>query len=663
MQAWIHDAVRTPRGKARPDGGLAAHTPQELVGRLVAALAARGHEPRTVGSLVLGCVGQIGDQGGNIALVSKLHAGIDERASAFTLNNYCVSGLTAIGHAALRVAGRPTAALAGGVEMMSRVPFMADKAAYYGDASFPKRSRYVPVVLAADRLADEQGIARTELDRLALLSQQRAAAAEAVPALGASRIAIDGLAIDECVRPQTTAESLAAMAPGFAALAAQYSDALEGPIDHRHTIAHAPPVCDGAGLALVGGTPADGAGRKARARILAYAESGGDPRASLLAGLAFSIFYSVMGLPLGWVADRWSRRLLIVVGMISWSIMTALCGLATGFLGLFIARIGVGIGEAALSPAAYSLISDYFPPERRARAISAYAMGPYLGSGLALIIGGQVIELAEGMGDVAVPGVGVLAPWQLVFLVVGLPGVLIALLFLLIREPERRGLAPRGSDLSLLAFIGGRRTLFLLLFLGFSVFGIAGISYLVWIPAVFMRVHGWTAGDIGLAYGSILLLTSVPGVFVGGWVSDRLTARGRVDAPITVAAMVMFALVPLVLVTPLHPDPTTTLVLLAVTSFGFGMLNGLPGTALQSVVPNQLRGQIIAAYFLIGTMMSLGSGPTLVAWVSDSLLGGPMQIGVSLATVGAVATLASATMLWVSRTGFREAVEVARQWR
>lgn len=300
MQAWIHDAVRTPRGKARPDGGLAAHTPQELVGRLVTALESRGHDPRTAVSLVLGCVGQIGDQGGNIALVSKLHAGIDERASAFTLNNYCVSGLTAIGHAALRVAGRPTAALAGGVEMMSRVPFMADKAAYYGDASFPKRSRYVPVVLAADRLADEQGIARTELDRLALLSQQRAAAAEAVPALGASRIAIDGLAIDECVRPQTTAESLAAMAPGFAALAAQYSDALEGPIDHRHTIAHAPPVCDGAGLALVGGTPADGAGRKARARILAYAESGGDPRASLLAGLtAMQAALAEAGLTLG----------------------------------------------------------------------------------------------------------------------------------------------------------------------------------------------------------------------------------------------------------------------------------------------------------------------------------------------------------------------------
>jgi acetyl-CoA C-acetyltransferase len=300
MQAWIHDAVRTPRGKARPDGGLAAHRPQELVGHLVEALAARGREPRKVGSMLLGCVGQIGDQGGNIALVSKLHAGVDDRASAFTLNNYCVSGLTAIGHAALQVAGRPAIALAGGVEMMSRVPFMGDKAAYYSDASFPKRSRYVPVVLAADRLADEQGIARTELDRLALLSQQRAAAAEAVPALAASRIPVGALAVDECIRPQTTAESLAAMTPGFAALAAQYADALEGPIDHRHTIAHAPPVCDGAGLALVGGTSQDGTGRKARARILAYAESGGDPRASLLAGLtAMQVALAEAGLALG----------------------------------------------------------------------------------------------------------------------------------------------------------------------------------------------------------------------------------------------------------------------------------------------------------------------------------------------------------------------------
>jgi MFS family permease len=387
-----------------------------------------------------------------------------------------------------------------------------------------------------------------------------------------------------------------------------------------------------------------------------------DTQFSLLAGLAFSIFYSVMGLPLGWLADRMSRRLIILVGMIAWSIMTALCGLATSFLALFLARVGVGIGEAALSPAAYSLISDHFPPERRARAISAYAMGPYLGAGLALIIGGQVIEAASRFGSIELAGLGVFEPWQIVFFAVGLPGIVIALLFLLIREPERRGLAPKSADIGLIAFIGRRRTLFLLLFLGFSVFGIAGISFLVWIPAVAIRVHGWSPGDIGLAYGVILLLLSVPGVYVGGWISDLLTTRGLIDAPLIVAITVMLSLTPLVVITPIMDDITWMLATLSLVSFGFGMLNGLPGTTLQLVVPNQLRGQIIAAYFLIGTMMSLGIGPTIVAFVSDTFLGGPSQIGVSLAIVSGITIVASAAMLNYCREGFREAVLIAREW-
>jgi acetyl-CoA C-acetyltransferase/acetyl-CoA acyltransferase len=212
-----------------------------------------------------------------------LHAGVADDAYAFTLNNYCVSGLTAIGHAAMQVAaGNLDRALAGGVEMMSRVPFLGDNASYYTDASFPKRTRFIPVVLAADRLAEAQGISRGQLDAVSLVSQQRSGAAEATPALCASRIALGGLAADECIRPQTTAASLAAMLPSFAPLAVQYAAALDGPIDHRHTIGHAPPICDGAGLALVGGAP--GAAARPRARIMAYAESGGDPHASLLAG-------------------------------------------------------------------------------------------------------------------------------------------------------------------------------------------------------------------------------------------------------------------------------------------------------------------------------------------------------------------------------------------
>ena len=283
--AYLYDAVRTPRGKARADGGLAHMKPQELVAGLVDGLQARGREPRNVQALVLGCVDQVGDQGGNIALVSKLHAGVADDAYAFTLNNYCVSGLTAIGHVATQVAaGNLDRALAGGVEMMSRVPFLGDNASYYTDASSPPRTRFLPVVLAADRLAEQEGVSREQLDAVALVSQRRTGAAEADPALTASRVALGGLSRDECARPHSTAQSLAAMAPGFAALAAQYADALDGPIDHRHTIGHAPPICDGAGLALIGGAPK--AADKPRARILGYAESGGDPRASLLAGFS-----------------------------------------------------------------------------------------------------------------------------------------------------------------------------------------------------------------------------------------------------------------------------------------------------------------------------------------------------------------------------------------
>jgi len=204
---------------------------------------------------------------------------------AVSLNRMCGSGQQAIHFASQAIlAGDMDLAIAGGVEMMSRVPFLGDNATYYTDTSMPKRTRFIPVVLAADRLAEAEGISRDQLDAVSLVSQQRAGAAEANPALTASRIPLGGLGIDECARPQTTAASLAAMPPSFAALAAQYADALEGPIDHRHTIGHAPPICDGAGLALIGGAPT--AGNRPRARILGCAESGGDPYASLLAGFS-----------------------------------------------------------------------------------------------------------------------------------------------------------------------------------------------------------------------------------------------------------------------------------------------------------------------------------------------------------------------------------------
>ncbi len=281
-EAFLHVALRTPRGRARPDGGLASETPHGLVAHLVDAMEARGAEPRgRAERMTLGCVGQVGAQGGHIALVAKLKAELPDDVAVHTLNNFCASGLSAIGAAAAAVAsGQAQWALGGGVEMLSRVAFMADKADYYTAADMPPDRRYIQVALAADMLAEKEGITRAELDAVAMTSQARAAAAEDKPELLASRIAVAGLDREEAVRPMTP-ERLQALPPAFPALAEGYRDILgDRVIDHRHSVAHAPPMTDGAGLALVG--PREGA----IARIVAHVEVGGDPWDSLTAGFA-----------------------------------------------------------------------------------------------------------------------------------------------------------------------------------------------------------------------------------------------------------------------------------------------------------------------------------------------------------------------------------------
>lgn len=280
MSVLIFDAVRTPRGKARPDGGLAKKTPHGLVAHLARAIEGRGNDPGSVDRLTLGCVGQVGAQGGHIGMVAKLACGLPDRVTAHSINNYCASGLSAIGQAAAAIAaGQIDRALAGGVEMMSRVPFMADGADYYTATDFVAARRYIPVAVAADLLAIKERVDRAVLDSVAATSQARAMAAEGAPALTASRIPVGGLDREEAART-TSPETLARMPPAFATMAAGYAEALGGKaIDHRHTVAHAPPMTDGAGLALIG---RDGDG--ARARILGYAEAGGDPRDSLTAG-------------------------------------------------------------------------------------------------------------------------------------------------------------------------------------------------------------------------------------------------------------------------------------------------------------------------------------------------------------------------------------------
>ncbi|WP_440958676.1 acetyl-CoA C-acyltransferase [Oceanicaulis sp. LC35] len=303
MDMYIYDAVRSPRGKSKPNGGLAALTPHELVRQLIAALAERnGDQVATeAASLTLGCVGQIGAQGGHLALVSRIHAELPPSVRALTINNFCVSGLTAIGLAAQDglVSGDDRLRLAGGVEMMSRVPFMGDGAFYYDDPETARRLNYVPVVLSADLLATMEGFEKADLDRVTARSHQRAAAAwerGGLTEVIAMRDAEGEIALahDECVRSSTTEDSLARMEPAFVEMGAQGFDKImvdNAPgvdaIRHVHSVANCPPTCDGAGLSLIGSRAAgERMGLKPRARIKAMAEASADPTLQLTAGFA-----------------------------------------------------------------------------------------------------------------------------------------------------------------------------------------------------------------------------------------------------------------------------------------------------------------------------------------------------------------------------------------
>lgn len=386
-----------------------------------------------------------------------------------------------------------------------------------------------------------------------------------------------------------------------------------------------------------------------------------DTQVSLLAGLAFSIFYTLMGVPIARLADQKNRRAIIAVGITFWSLMTALCGAARNFWQLFLARVGVGVGEATLSPAAFSIIADYFPKDKLARAISVYSMGVYFGAGLALIIGGAVVALVSGAGPVQVPLLGEVRPWQLTFFFVGLLGLPIVLLMFTVREPARRNLdgkvatqvSAQSSLAELRAFVRENFATLSRHFLAFSCIGIGIAGYMVWTPTLFIRTFGWDAPQAGLMYGAILFVAGTAGVYAGGWAADWLERRGRRDAILRAAMYGGIATVPFAVATPLMPTPALAVVGLAVTSFGLAFPQGLPAAAIQVITPNPLRAQVTALYFLVGNLIALGLGPTLVALVTDFVFEDPMQLRYSLTIISAIMIPLGVLLCYVALKPYR----------
>jgi MFS family permease len=393
-----------------------------------------------------------------------------------------------------------------------------------------------------------------------------------------------------------------------------------------------------------------------------------DTQVSLLGGLAFSIFYTTLGIPIARLADRAHRRNLMAVGLAFWSAMTAACGLARSFWGLFAARVGVGVGEAALSPAAFSLLADYFPPRRLALAISVYSMGLYFGAGLALMIGGSVVKLVAGASVRELPVIGTVFPWQLTFFAVAALGLPVLLLMFLIREPARRGLlAPKteharpssSSWPALRLFLRTNARTLTCHITAFTLFGVAINCYLFWAPTLMMRTHGWDAPRAGFTIGAMLFGLGTAGVFAGGWFAGQLATSGRRDAILRAAFYGMLAGAPFLLATPLLDDSMLATIGLGAAVFFMAFPQGLPSAALQVVTPNRLRAQMTAIYFFIGNLVASGLGPTIPALLGDYVFRDPAQLRYALFAVEAVAIPLSLAVLCLGFRPYQASVERA----
>ncbi|MFP5306056.1 MAG: spinster family MFS transporter [Gammaproteobacteria bacterium] len=384
-----------------------------------------------------------------------------------------------------------------------------------------------------------------------------------------------------------------------------------------------------------------------------------DTQMSLLMGLSFALFYTILGIPLARIADSRSRRGLIAAGIVVWSAMTAACGLAKQYWQLLLFRVGVGVGEAALSPAAYSMIADYFPPERRASAMSVYSMGIFLGSGIAFLLGGLVVQYAAAQGTLVLPLVGDVRPWQLVFLILGASGVVFSFAFLLVREPPRQGVVVGQSSMpfrEVVAYLWTHRRTVLNHNIGFALLALCSYGTTAWIPTYFIRTHGWSAAQIGIVFGLLVTVFSSAGIIFGGRLVDRRVKRGEPDAALRVGVLAAVLTMLGGALYLLAPNGTLAAIALVPPVFALAMPFGAAPAALQEIVPNRMRGQTTAVYLFMTNMIGLGIGPTAIALFTDYVFADDNMLRWSMLIVGSAACLASVLFLTAGCKPYRETV-------
>src|SRR6187402_3263333 len=349
-----------------------------------------------------------------------------------------------------------------------------------------------------------------------------------------------------------------------------------------------------------------------------------DTQISLLIGFAFVLFYVLAGIPIARFIDRGPRKWIVASAIAFWSVMTAACGLAQNYWQLLAARMLVGVGESCNAPGTYSMTSDIFPREKLATPISVIGIGTVAGSGMALLVGGWLIGWLTGLGPQSFPLVGTLKPWQMTFVLVGLPGVLWALLFLAtVPEPPRRATA--GAEApgfgETLRYLWARRDAFGPMFLANGIKAMLSFGVTVWSPVFFERKFGYAPGEPGPTLGIISLVVSPIGLVLGGWLAQRMAASGRKDANMRMVFYVTIPLIPVAVLFPLVDQTWLAFALVGLSLMLGSMGSGPANAAIQSITPGRMRGTTTAIYIAVYNVIGYGLGPLVVGWFNDNVFG------------------------------------------
>ncbi|MCU0759747.1 MAG: MFS transporter [Steroidobacteraceae bacterium] len=380
----------------------------------------------------------------------------------------------------------------------------------------------------------------------------------------------------------------------------------------------------------------------------------------LLQGLAFGLFYATVGVPLGLMVDRHSRRLIVIGGVGLWSAATLASGFAQSFGELFAARLLVGLGEAALSPAAISAIADLFPPRARGRPVSVFLLGQALASGLGISVASLIADAAEAQRFAGLPVLAGLAPWRAVFVVCGVLGFGVVLAMLSTAEPRRRVDATRGSGLAQvrasLGFLWRHGSIFVPLYLGFASCFLASYGAAAWHPAMLLRAFEVTRADLAAVLGPMKLVFSAIGPVIGGLLVDRAMRRGDPLARFRILALAPLFVLPLGLAT-FAPGPMSAMFLVALGPTAVAAIGTTMLALLQSTVPADMRGFAVALTGFVNTFLAAALGPLLISVLTERVFGDPRLVGWSVTLVVVPALLGGTALFLVARRAVQRRVQ------